>query len=267
MTSYLYNPYQFYTQKVLRLSEYNEVEETVASNTMGTIIHDTLDALYQPFIGSILSVKNIKEMLLKVDDLVSFYFKKHFHNSDIFTGKNRLIFEVSKDYIFRFLESEQQLISEKNELKIVATEENLETTIEIEGFDFPITIKGQVDRIDELNGVTRIIDYKTGKVESSNLKVTDVSSIAEEKYSKAIQVLLYGYMYSKNKSITNKIESGIISFKNLKSGFLKVDFGKNDYENTQERIDEFIDAIKELIKEIFDVSIPFTEKVHEKHNV
>ena len=267
LTSYLYNPYQFYTQKVLRLSEYNEVEETVASNTMGTIIHDTLDALYQPYIGSFLSVKNIKEMLLKVDDLVSFYFKKHFHNSDIFTGKNRLTFEVSKDYIIRFLESEQQLISEKNELKIIATEENLETTIEIEGFDFPITIKGQVDRIDELNGVTRIIDYKTGKVESSNLKVTAISSIAEEKYSKAIQVLLYGYMYSKNKSITTKIESGIISFKNLKSGFLKVDFGKNDYEITQERIDEFIDAIKELIKEIFDVSIPFTEKIHEKHNV
>jgi len=267
LANYLYNPYQFYTQKVLKLSEYNEVEETVASNTMGTIIHDTLDVLYQPYIGTYLTSENIKKMLTKVDDLVSFYFKKHFHNSDVFTGKNRLIFEVSKDYVNRFLENEKQLISENNQLKIIATEQNLETTLEIEGFDFPIKIHGQVDRIDELNGVTRIIDYKTGKVEASHLKVSDISSIADEKYSKAIQVLLYGYMYSKCNTINNKIESGIISFKNLKSGLIKVDFGKNDYEITDQRIADFIEEIKEIIKEIFDVSIPFTEKIHEKHNV
>lgn len=267
LTNYLYNPYQFYTQKILKLSEYNEVEETVASNTMGTIIHDTLDALYQPYIGKYLTSKDIKVMFAKVDELVSFYFKKHFHNSDVFTGKNRLIFEVSKDYVNRFLENEKQLISENNQLKIIATEQNLETIIEIEGFNFPIKIRGQVDRIDELNGITRIIDYKTGKVEASSLKVLDVSSIADEKYSKAIQVLLYGYMYSKSNTINNTIESGIISFKNLKSGLIKVDFGKSDYEITEQRIDDFIDAIKELIKEIFDNSIPFTEKIHEKHNV
>ncbi len=267
LTGYLYNPYQFYTQKILKLKEYNEVEETVASNTMGTIIHDTLDALYQPYINNYLKLENFKDMFAKVDDLVSFYFKKHFHNSDIFTGKNRLIFEVSKDYVNRFLENEKQLVSEKNQLKIIATEENLETSLEIDGFDFPIKIKGQVDRIDELNGVTRIIDYKTGKVEAANLKVKDVSTIADEKYSKAIQVLLYGYMYSKSNATHAKIESGIISFKNLKSGLIKVDFGKKDYEITEERIADFMISIKEIIKEIFDISIPFIEKVHEKHSV
>ena len=267
LTNYLYNPYQFYTQKILKLSEYKEVEETVASNTMGTIIHDTLDALYQPYIGQFLSLDNLKEMFAKVDELVSFYFKEHFHNSDVFTGKNRLIFEVSKDYVNRFLENEKTLVSENNQLKIIATEENLETTIEIESFDFPIKIRGQVDRIDELNGVTRIIDYKTGKVEASNLKVNDISNIADEKYSKAIQVLLYGFMYSKSNNIHQPIESGIISFKNLKSGLIKVDFGKKDYEITEDRITEFINSIKELIKEIFALSIPFTEKIHEKRKI
>jgi len=267
LANYLYNPYQFYTQKILKLSQYKEVEETVASNTMGTIIHDTLDALYQPYIDKYLTEEDLKKMFLKVDDLISFNFKKHFHNSDVLIGKNRLIFEVSKEYVNRFLENEKQLILEKNQLKIIATEENLETTIKIEGFNFPIKIKGQVDRIDELNGVTRIIDYKTGKVEASNLKIKDVSNIADEKYNKAIQVLLYGFMYSKSKPIHSKIESGIISFKNLKSGLIKVDFGKKDYEITPERIDEFITSIKEIIKEIFDTSIPFTEKIHEKHNM
>lgn len=264
LTNYLYNPIGFYNQKILGIKEYKEVEETVAYNTMGTIIHDTLDVLYQPYIGKILSVESNKQMVSKVDDLVVYYFKKHFYSADVFTGKNRLIFEVCKDYVTRFLENEKSLILENNSLKIIATEQDLEASIEIDGFDFPIKIHGQVDRIDELNGVTRIIDYKTGNVIASNLKVLDLSIIADEKYSKAIQILLYAFLYTQNHQTQKPVEAGIISFKNLKSGLLKIDFSKKDHEITLEKIDEFMIYIKELIKEIFDPEIPFIEKIHKK---
>jgi len=261
LTNYLYNPIDFYKQKILGLRDYKEVEETVAANTMGTIIHDTLDVLYQPFIGKFVTKESIKEMLHKVDDLVLYYFKKHFHSSDVYTGKNRLIFEISKDYINRFLAIEMDSLQENDVLKIIATEQDLEATITIDGFDFPIKLRGQVDRIDQLNGVTRIIDYKTGNVTAANLKVSDLSLIGEEKYSKAIQVLLYAFLYSQNFEST-KLEGGIISFKNLKGGFLKVDFDKKEHEITSEKIDEFLISIKNLIKEIFNPEIPFTEKLH-----
>ena len=261
LTNYLYNPIDFYKQKILGLREYKEVEETVAANTMGTIIHDTLDVLYQPFIGKFITKESIKEMLNKVEDLVLYYFKKHFHSSDVYTGKNRLIFEISKDYINRFLAIEIDSLQENDVLKIIATEQDLEATITIDEFDFPIKLRGQVDRIDQLNGVTRIIDYKTGNVTAANLKVSDISVIGEEKYSKAIQVLLYAFLYSQNFE-TKELEGGIISFKNLKGGFLKVDFGKKDHEISSEKIDEFLISIKNLIKEIFNPEIPFTEKLH-----
>ena len=261
LTNYLYNPIDFYKQKILGLREYKEVEETVAANTMGTIIHDTLDVLYQPFIGKFITKESIKEMLNKVEDLVLYYFKKHFHSSDVYTGKNRLIFEISKDYINRFLAIEIDSLQEDDVLKIIATEQDLEATITIDEFDFPIKLRGQVDRIDQLNGVTRIIDYKTGNVTAANLKVSDISVIGEEKYSKAIQVLLYAFLYSQNFE-TKELEGGIISFKNLKGGFLKVDFGKKDHEISSEKIDEFLISIKNLIKEIFNPEIPFTEKLH-----
>lgn len=261
LTNYLYNPIDFYKQKILGLREYKEVEETVAANTMGTIIHDTLDVLYQPFIGAFITKESIKGMLSKVEDLVIYYFKKHFHSSDVYTGKNRLIFEISKDYINRFLTIEMNSLHENDTLKIIATEQDLEATITIDEFDFPIKLKGQVDRIDQLNGITRIIDYKTGNVTAANLKVLDISFIAEEKYSKAIQVLLYAFLYAQNFE-TTALEGGIISFKNLKGGLLKVDFGKKDYEITSEKMDDFIISIKNLIKEIFNPEIPFTEKLH-----
>ena len=265
LTNYLYNPFEFYKQKILGVYEYSKVEETVAYNTMGTIVHDTLEALYKPFEGCFITLNDLEKMKLKIDDLVRFYFKKHFNNTDLLTGRNRLIFEVSKRFVERFISEEKKLINKGETLKIIATEKKLEALISIDGFDFTFKLKGIVDRIDELNGVTRIIDYKTGLVTINELKLNDFSLIKESyKYSKAIQVLLYAFLHQQNNESSTPIEAGIISFKNLKSGFIKMNFaekrGQNDHSITQEKIDDFMSSIKELIKEIYNPEITFVEK-------
>ena len=264
LTNYLYNPFGFYKQKVLGIYEYQEVEETVASNTMGTIVHDTLEALYKPFEGVFLKIEDLLEMEQKVPILINKYFKKHFNNDTFYTGKNRLIFEVSNSFVLRFIGEEKKLLKDANKLKIIATEQVLETIIEVDGLDFPIKIKGIVDRIDELNGITRIIDYKTGLVKATALKITDFSLLKEGyKYSKAIQIMLYAFLYLKNNTTENAVEAGIISFKNLKSGVLKINFsekrGVNDFEITSEKMNDFMDVMKELILEIYNPEIPFKE--------
>ena len=267
ITNYLYNPIAFYKQKVLKIKEFQEVEETVAVNTMGTVVHDTLEQLYIPYIGKFLQPTDIRDMQQKTKELIIYFFSKHFKNGNISTGKNRLVFEVANRFVKNFLAQEKELVSNpKNQLKIVATEQELSTVIEIEGIPYPVKIKGIVDRIDELNGVTRIIDYKTGKVDKSNLKTPDFSTITEMKYHKAIQVMLYAYLYTKQKVVkgSTNIEAGIISFKNLKSGFLKMDFDKGrkgDYEITTERLEEFMEEIKTVIKEMYDKNVPFEEPV------
>src|SRR5690606_40061274 len=47
--NYLRNPMQFYFQRVLGIREVEEVEENIAHNTLGTIVHNRLEDLYQPF--------------------------------------------------------------------------------------------------------------------------------------------------------------------------------------------------------------------------
>lgn len=197
LTNFLYNPMAFYKQKVLKIKEFDDVEETVAANTMGTVVHDTLEALYKPFEGKFITVENIAEMQQKTKALVVHYFGEHFKNGDITTGKNRLIFEVANRFVVNFLTREKQLLSDPaNALKIIATEQTLSTEIVVEGLDFPVKIHGQVDRIDELNGVLRIIDYKSGKVDALNLKVVDTEDYRELKHHKAIQVMLYTFVYT-----------------------------------------------------------------------
>lgn len=265
ITNYLYNPIAFYKQKILKINELDLVEETVAANTLGTIVHDTLDELYQPFVGQYLLTENIDSMVKQAGNLVQKYFAKHFRKGETQTGKNRLIFEVANRYVERFLALEKAELKKGAQLKIIATEQTIETTVEISGIETPVKLKGIVDRIDELNGTTRIIDYKTGNVTAGDLRITDTSLIRDYKYSKAIQVLLYTLLYTKNSTANNPIEAGIYSFKNLKSGLLKVNFSSNyrkpDYGITQEKLEEASTEIFKIIQEIYNPEITFQEPI------
>ena len=269
LATYIYNPIQFYEQRVLGIYEEDEVEETIAANTMGTVIHEVLELLYTPFVGKNITEKDVVNFFKKIDMHLQVKFKEFYKKGSIKTGKNKLIYEVCKSNIQRFLKQEKELLSKGNELKIIDLEPSLKTEINIEGIDFPIKIIGKIDRIDELNGVTRIIDYKTGKVESKNLKISDFSMLSDDyKYTKALQVMLYSLLFtSENKfSFTNQLEAGIISFKNLHSGFLKMNFSEKSRgkENavTKEKLVEFQVELNRIIKEILNPEIPFIENTN-----
>lgn len=265
LATYIYNPIDFYYQKVLKIKDVEEVEETVAVNTMGTVIHETLEELYKPYINQILTKDCIKKMNSQSEFIVEKTFQKTYLNGEIDTGKNKFIFEVSKKYIDRFLQLELEDIIDGKQIKIIALEAPLSAQLEIENLDFPVKLHGIIDRIDEVDGVTRIVDYKTGLVTSAQLKAADFSILsADYKYTKALQVMLYTYLYSQEKKFdfTNPIEAGIISFKNLNKGFLKMNFAEGrgkDYLITDDKMSEFIVELKRILVEIFNPENPFLE--------
>ncbi len=185
LTSYIRNPVDFYNQKVLGLRDLNEIEETVAANTIGTIIHDSLENLYKPFIGSLLSVEKLKEIKLRIAVEVENQFIKTFKSGSTETGKNLLIFEVAMRYISNFIDFEIKDISAGNTIKIEQLEKTLEADLVIAELSFPVKISGKVDRIDRYNGHLRIIDYKTGLVKHTELVVNNWENIMlDYKYSK-----------------------------------------------------------------------------------
>jgi len=129
---------------------------------------------------------------------------------------------------------------------------------------FPVLIKGNVDRIEERNGIIRIIDYKTGKVEKRSVTLKSWHGLtADLKNDKIIQVLAYAYMYQ-NQAQGKPMEAGIISFKNLKSGFLPFSFkeGKEITTSIDDQIlTDFTEQVVLLLQEILNRDIAFEEKL------
>ncbi|MFD1094603.1 PD-(D/E)XK nuclease family protein [Salegentibacter chungangensis] len=267
LTTYIRNPLDFYYQYVLGVREQDEVEETVAYNTLGTVIHDSLENFYKPLEGKLLTETDVKGFLKQVPEEIASQFAKSYTKAPMDRGKNLLIFEVAKRYLKNFLELELERLKNGEKVEILQIETGLKEEISVEELDFRVYLRGKVDRVENANGITRIIDYKTGKVGQNQIEIVDWDSISTDydKYSKSFQVLTYTSMISKKVKLP--AEAGIISFKNLKGGFLK--FTKKDKpghtknkitEIDTEMLGDFQAELKKLIAEICDPEVAFCEK-------
>ena len=268
LTNYIRNPIDFYYNKVLGIKQYEEVEESVAFNTLGTVIHNTLEDFYKPLENHSLTIDLVKKMKSMITETVQHHFKAEFKDGDITRGKNLIIFEIAKRYISNFLNLEIQDLKDGNTIKIIAIETENRVPLYIEKLSKTVMLTGKVDRVDQYNGTTRIIDYKTGRVASSKVEIVDWEAILTDynKYSKSFQILMYAYMMCKLSMISLPVEAGIISFKNLSSGLIKFatkptnNSRTKNYTITQDTLDAFEIELEKLIVEIYDLNIDFKEK-------
>ncbi|OWP84407.1 hypothetical protein BWK59_05480 [Flavobacterium davisii] len=262
LTAYIRNPIQFYFQRVLSIKESEEVEENIALNTLGTIIHQTLEELYKPYLNEYLTEKTIQKMASLVDDEVYKQFKLVYKEGEVQKGKNLLAYEVAKRNVSNFLKQEKSSVQQGDAIKVLKLETTLSVEIKDPRLPYILKLSGNVDRIEIRNNVVRIVDYKTGKVEANSLKITSWEGLTTDlKNEKIIQLLCYALMYQQElKELP--MEVGIISFKNMKAGFMPFGF-KVEKELkthiTSEILENFKTELIQLILEILNPELAFEE--------
>ena len=114
-----------------------------------------------------------------------------------------------------------------------------------------------------LNGNLRIIDYKTAKAKDLRISVKEdrkQTLFFNDKYKQALQLCIYQYCVENMSEFKEfSIETGIWSFAEVNNGVQKVEFTEGNFEDS-------LVSVKNLILEILNPEIPFTEKVHESWN-
>ncbi|MGZ5210716.1 MAG: PD-(D/E)XK nuclease family protein, partial [Kaistella sp.] len=69
LTSYIYNPVDFYLTKILNTREASEIEEELSQRSYGNLVHYALQDIYEKFIGNKLTVSDLElsdEAIIKV---------------------------------------------------------------------------------------------------------------------------------------------------------------------------------------------------------
>ncbi len=219
----------FFFQYIMGLKEQDDVEETMESSTFGTIVHEVMEEVLKPFINKIIQVEDIEQIELALVNSIEGVIQKNYPGNLTKHGENYLAKKVVEQYLKALLKVERK--------NIPSTLQSLENVLQTNiSQDPPFNIRGTVDRIDQKNGITRVIDYKTGRVEPRDLNIGSIEDLENPKYSKALQVLLYLLMAKENGIISGRsVEGGIISARNISNGFMKVTVNKDDFDESTEQ--------------------------------
>jgi Tfp pilus assembly protein PilN len=254
LTTYISNPIKFYKKYILKVKEADIIEEVINARDYGTVIHRSIEKLYKD-IGE-LKIEKIEAFEKISLDLLQSQFNEVYAKDEYQKGPNRIQFEIAKASLIRFLEKEKQKLKYES-IEIIDIEQDIQADIETK--HQRVRLKGQIDRIDKNEDIIRIIDLKTGSVRATQLKFDDFEEIiSDEENAKVFQTLFYAYVYAKNYKV-NKMQAGIISFKNLDDWFMPVKQDKNSTIDN-DFLKEFEVVLFQLIDEILDPKTPFLEK-------
>jgi ATP-dependent helicase/nuclease subunit B len=286
LNSFLECPLNFYYRYVLRIGEESKVEESIESNTLGTILHEVLENLLLPFARTnpVYLENNVTPNPVGMDDWkkmkdiapleVDKAFQVHFsQDTNVYaSGTNHITYVVANEIIQKVLSREIAACENdpQSTLYIEALEHEIivPTSFEIDGEQRPANLQGILDRIDKRNGNYRVIDYKSGGVKPEAVAISlgksadYVEAILKKVRSKGeknhvLQLLIYCYLFrhAYGKPLD---EVGIFSFINTSESPFHLDF-KGDL-SLNEATDLVEQVIQAILQDVYDTETPFKHR-------
>ena len=124
-----------------------------------------------------------------------------------------------------------------------------------EGFEV-INLKGIIDRIDEKDKITRIVDYKTGRVKLNQFNYNEPDEVLYKDNKEAFQTLFYGLLYLKNNP-GSKLRPSIMPLRDLTNGYIDVNSKDGLFDEKSGAL--FEEKLKSIIRSILDPELPIVQ--------
>lgn len=195
---------RFYFRYVLGIEEPDEVAEEIDRRAFGNIFHKAIENLYTPYVGKTIDQKTfqtIKSNKTNIDNCIlraftTEYFRRsenEVQNIQI-EGKAVLIFSTIRSYIFNLIDIDINHAP----ITLYSLEGYFEAPVNIQiyGNSRVIRIGGKIDRLDSIAGNLRVIDYKTGNLESGNLSCKQLPDLFNPDIKKQKKEIVQALVYS-----------------------------------------------------------------------
>jgi ATP-dependent helicase/DNAse subunit B len=179
-------------------------------------------------------------------------------------GRNLIIFAILKKYLLKIIETDAKIAP----LEFLDLEEDFHSVREIEtGKEkLRVAIGGLIDRVDRTSdGVTRIIDYKTG---NPDLKFSSIVSLFDHEQNprnkEAFQAFVYASLYLE-KNPDHIVQSGLYVVRKLFGKDYSPKFEMREGKGLESIIsfnpylEMFNENMENLLRRIYDPNIPFSQ--------
>lgn len=267
---------KFLFRYIIGLKEPEKISEDIDPAMFGNILHEIMRRLYSKYIGNTI-VPDLLDKMLGDDILLQnttdeAILSKFKNGSDSVVKGNELI---TRDIIISFIKRILHADKSVSPLTILNLEEYLEFPLDVPVAGSVISLRtgGYADRIDMVNQMVRIVDYKTGTVSESIKSVDELFAEDKKKDSDGwMQVLLYCEAFLRNKRNSGTVVMpSIYRLRNMSKGYhpekLILKQGReeipvSDYNMVRE---QFMSGLKDVIARIFNPEEPFTMTNDARH--
>ena len=254
MNAYLFCQKKFFFRYVQGIHEPDQEEDVTTSDaTIGTVLHDVMKKLYEPYMQQLVTESDIQKI---IDSLTDQRWGE-LPLEDIRT--DQLAFLIVKNYVYNILRYDQT----QAPFIYMNGEQKVQAKIQIPNIGL-VLFYGYIDRIDQKGNTLRVIDYKTGK---ANMEYRDMEHIfhRSENQDKALQTMLYCWLLEQYAPQLMHNSSHIAPHIYPVRSMAKADEvqtlihqkGNTDFLWNDEVKAEFIDGLRTLLQEMFDPAVPF----------
>jgi hypothetical protein len=273
VNSWLHCRLQFYFKYVAKLKVPDQLEEGIDAASFGIIVHKLMELLYEAVQlkqgnGSI-SADSIAWMRTHLRDWIDTAFRQGWRDDGKeqpvqYTGELLVIKEVVKQYAEAFLDVDEAFVPfTLHEIEVKFAEP---FGIEVNGRPERLLLGGYIDRVDEKDGVYRMVDYKTG---SDKLEFATVAGLFEregkQQNKAALQTLMYSWMFTSKYPGRKKFAPALIPIRTLKGEAGEIFFNEKKGRGLLTAdvlpgvLDEYKALLKPLVEEIFDGYTAFSQ--------
>ncbi|MBQ2441134.1 MAG: PD-(D/E)XK nuclease family protein, partial [Paludibacteraceae bacterium] len=257
LNDYIRCQFYFYWKHIQQVAEQKQDEEIFDHARIGTIFHNVMRLLYEPYINQKVDSKMVEKLQESVDDIMQ--------KEEILPKNSHKLTNLEKNIIQEMVQKMLKNDQQNDNFTILQLENRFEKKHPFNGKD--VLLKGFIDRIDMIDDlennqtIIRLIDYKTGKAEKDIKSLDEICE--DEKYKYILQTLFYCLLYEpanadficephlfsvrENKKKQNETT-------NLILGESK---NKQNIQFTPAIRDEFLQQLDRLLSEIFDQNQPF----------
>lgn len=265
LNSYINCTLQFYFKNIIGLREQDDIEEEMEASTIGSAVHYALEHIYMETLDKPLTVSFLKSVITNTDrvgGLIRTFLQERFDVQSLQQGKNYLLYNVCTSLVINFLKNEMKRV-EALELEgkkgiVILLEQDMQQRLQVGGYD--ILVHGLTDRVDRVDDVVNIADYKTGDSKKSKIKIDDMPLLrTDPEYGKSFQLMMYAWLYrSVHGSQPHGVRSGIYWLRHAEGRYEPLQKNGSDI-LTDQTLDEFQAILNDILSEIVNDQVSFTK--------
>ncbi|MFD0940495.1 PD-(D/E)XK nuclease family protein [Pedobacter boryungensis] len=256
LTQYISNPIDFFFNYIAGIKEPKEVSAVVEANEIGSVLHKVMEYFYQDLRVAEITADRINERRKLVPSFIQKAFNfVMFKNPDKvmeYRGMQKVVLAIVDAYVTIILDQDVR----QTPFNIISLEQKVEAEIAfpLNGKEASIKIFGYIDRVDVKDGVTKIIDYKTGSDKLTFKDIPELFNTDGKHINKAlIQTLLYTYAYEQYAGKTC-VEPNLYIVKTMNKDGIWFKSGRQNLSGDylEEIKPEFLAELRKKLTELFE---------------